>query len=670
MAVNSSTNPGTNANQTITSSSSADTLTGGGGNDTISGGAGNDVLYGDSPAAGQWSYSVYDRTFTGANGQAPQITSGTLRGQGYVTDLGVESLANIARGTTGNPDQFGVVLTSTMTITTGGTYRFRTTSDDGSRIVIRDSNGNVLNFANETGGTLPYMNNDFLQGSTTRYGDVTLAAGQTYTIEVYYWERDGASVLSAEYRLPGTTTFLNLAGSPLIGVPPLTSGHVDGNDSLLGGTGNDTIYGNGGNDTLSGEANNDQIYGGDGNDNLSGGTGTDSLFGDAGNDILDGDAGDDILDGGTGNDTLRGGADNDSLSGGTGNDVLDGGDGNDTLNGGADNDSLNGGGGNDLLDGGAGNDTLIGGGGVDTLTGGAGNDRFIISGGAGDTITITDFGSGETAPANGSTFDNDFVDLTAWYNDGTLAAYNAANGTNFVLPVQALRHDAADGTLDFIRLSGGPTVNITVTGTGAMDAEHTGVTCFTEGSLVTTDRGQIRVEDLRPGDQVLTRDAGYEPVVWVGRRSLSAAELARQPSLRPVRIAAGALGPDSPSRDMRVSPQHRLLVAGPRVELLVGEPEVLVPALMLVGRPGITRAVEGPVTYIHFMCAEHQVVMVDGCWSETFQPGTHSVADLASDQRAELLRVFPELAEGDPAQRYPAARATLKRHEVGALFGT
>ena len=119
---------------------------------------------------------------------------------------------------------------------------------------------------------------------------------------------------------------------------------------------------------------------------------------------------------------------------------------------------------------------------------------------------------------------------------------------------------------------------------------------------------------------------------------------------------------------MVVSPQHRVLFSGPRAEVLFGETEVLVPALHLVGRPGITVEERGPVTYIHFMCASHQIVMVDGCWSESFQPGDQSLAGLAEESRAELLALFPGLAEEQIPSAYPAARPSLKRHEAALLF--
>ncbi|OJI92080.1 hypothetical protein LY10_00778 [Planktotalea frisia] len=97
-----------------------------------------------------------------------------------------------------------MIYTSTINTSAGGTDRFATSSDDGSTIQIFDSSGTALNFANQTGGTLDYMNNGFHQGTTTRFGDVTLDPAETYTIQIRYWENRGGDTLSATVSGPDT----------------------------------------------------------------------------------------------------------------------------------------------------------------------------------------------------------------------------------------------------------------------------------------------------------------------------------------------------------------------------------------------------------------------------------------------------------------------------------
>jgi Ca2+-binding RTX toxin-like protein len=311
MAENSNINPATTGNQTITSSTGDDSLTGGFGNDTINGQGGDDILHGDSGVPGSWHYETYNYNFTSSHGQAFDIENGTRTGSGYVSDFKEGGLTNTIRGTTGNPEDFGVIYTSTLNVATGGTYRLTTASDDGSTIQIFDSSGNPVSFNNQTGGTRDYLNNDYHQATTSRWGDANLNSGETYTIQIRYWENRGGDTLSATITGPDTTGTENLLTTDMIGLPPgpeysvtgVTAG-VEGNDSIDGGAGNDTILGDGGNDTLLGGGNNDSIEGGAGNDSIDGGTGDDTVTGGGGDDVFvfgAGYGGDVITDFNTGN---------------------------------------------------------------------------------------------------------------------------------------------------------------------------------------------------------------------------------------------------------------------------------------------------------------------------------------------------------------------------------
>lgn len=250
---------GESGNDTLLGQGGTDTLIGGAGNDSLEGGAGNDVLYGDGGTAARWSYDVYTRDFTSANGQAFTIESGTLAGSGTSAGFDVTGHGQQATGQF-DPNDYGIIYTSNLIASADGVYRFATTSDDGSTIRILDSNGNPLTFTNQIGTTGSFLDNDFHQAATTRFGDVTLEAGQSYTIEVRYWENLGGNVLSGTVTLPGGAV-QDLASSPLI----VGSDAIVGNDFLDGGAGADLLFGEGGDDTLIvGE--NDTLFGGDGDD--------------------------------------------------------------------------------------------------------------------------------------------------------------------------------------------------------------------------------------------------------------------------------------------------------------------------------------------------------------------------------------------------------------------
>ncbi|MFN3145773.1 MAG: Hint domain-containing protein [Paracoccaceae bacterium] len=310
--------------------------------------------------------------------------------------------------------------------------------------------------------------------------------------------------------------------------------------------------------------------------------------------------------------------------------------------------------GNDTLDGGEGDDTIFGEGGDDTIIGGKGED--VQSGGDGqDTFTgsTKEEFFGDTIDGGAGGVDFDVIDLT-----GT-----GVTTSDFEVIVDGpdSNGNGIDGRINWLDGSGG------IIGVTEFTEIEKIIPCFTPGTLIATAQGERPVEDLRPGDRVITRDNGIQEIAWAGSKALSYEALQNEASLRPVLIRKGALGRGLPERDMLLSPNHRVLMANERTEILFGEPEVLVPAKHLVGMEGISRASALGVTYVHFMFERHEVVLSDGSWTESFQPGAHSLKGVERQQRAEILRLFPELATEDGQRAYGSARNTLKKHEADIL---
>ncbi|KUP93497.1 hypothetical protein TRIHO_16250 [Tritonibacter horizontis] len=194
--------------------------------------------------------------------------------------------------------------------------------------------------------------------------------------------------------------------------------------------------------------------------------------------------------------------------------------------------------------------------------------------------------------------------------------------------------------------------------------DDTGVPCFTPGIRIATQKGAVRVEDLRPGDLLQTADNGYQPVVWVGRRDLSGAELARLPDLRPVKIRPGSpLGNDRP---LLVSPQHRLFVRKSLLGDLASQHERFLRARLLCQlSPNLARiqSPEQGVSYLHVLTPRHEVIFADGIATETLWPGPMALRGLSPKDRAELFTLFPEL------RSVLAARTRDDRDEVHRAYG-
>ncbi|WP_050605087.1 Hint domain-containing protein [Ruegeria sp. 6PALISEP08] len=191
--------------------------------------------------------------------------------------------------------------------------------------------------------------------------------------------------------------------------------------------------------------------------------------------------------------------------------------------------------------------------------------------------------------------------------------------------------------------------------------------CFTTGSLILTPTGQCQVEGLVPGDPVVTSDGHIRPVRWIGRRHLSAQELRFSPHLCPVRFKAGCFGPNSPKHDLLVSPQHRVAVTSAMMELMHGETVMLAPAKALINGQSIVQDLPAQgVEYIHILFDQHELVSVEGIWSESFYPGETTLSAMTPATLRRLFNLFPNLSRG--ADGYgPTVLPVLKPFEVGML---
>ncbi len=192
----------------------------------------------------------------------------------------------------------------------------------------------------------------------------------------------------------------------------------------------------------------------------------------------------------------------------------------------------------------------------------------------------------------------------------------------------------------------------------SVGAGDTGIACFVAGCRIDTPDGPRPVEQLRPGDLVLTQDQGPQPLCWVGQQQVSG-----RGRFAPVRFAAGVLGA---CRDTWLSPQHRVLIQGWQSELLFGEDEVLIPAKALVNGGTVQQIARDQVTYCHILMDRHQIVCGDGLASESYYPGGLLAQSLGAETAEELFALFPQL-RNDPLSYGHTARSVRPVSDGGVL---
>lgn len=245
-------------------------------------------------------------------------------------------------------------------------------------------------------------------------------------------------------------------------------------------------------------------------------------------------------------------------------------------------------------------------------------------------------------PSTGETWDIGVVDVDL-------------NNNNYV-------SDASEPGYYLIFIDGAPPAGVTLDVVGVVEdadskphSELGGtIVCFAAGSLIETEDGPRKIEKLIPGDRVMTRDAGYQPLRWIGRTRVPA-----RGRLAPVVIEAGAMGN---SCDLLLSPQHAVLLTDWRAQLLYGADDVLVRAIDLVGQDGIHQREGGFVTYCHILFDAHHLVQAAGIWSESLYPGDMTCQSVNSAARAEIESLFPDLATFGPK-----SALCLRRYEARCL---
>jgi len=192
--------------------------------------------------------------------------------------------------------------------------------------------------------------------------------------------------------------------------------------------------------------------------------------------------------------------------------------------------------------------------------------------------------TGNTLVGDAATFVGSHADATAWLQS-----------------VQVLEYSLNDR----FRLTLSATDN---EGNGTSFLWNYRITCYLRGTMIATPAGERLVESLQIGDLVTTLDGSAKAVKWIGHRTYEAEFGGSEAFVRPVVFRAGSLGGGLPQRDLKVSPQHGMLIDG-----------VMVPAATLVNGVSIVRdETVGDTEYFHVELDGHEAIFAEGAAAETY----------------------------------------------------
>lgn len=195
------------------------------------------------------------------------------------------------------------------------------------------------------------------------------------------------------------------------------------------------------------------------------------------------------------------------------------------------------------------------------------------------------------------------------------------------------------------------------------ERQSTDFVCYSSGTKILTEHGEVAVEHLKAGDLVVTLDRGLQPIRWIHTSDHLLKDTAAD--AKPILIAAGALGSGRPEQDLIVSPQHRILVGGHKQLDAVVETEAFAMAKSLTKLKGIrTMRGKSKVTWIHFACDRHEIVFANGCLSESLLLGPMVVNGFTDAERQEVTGIFGHASAPDAALNGPPALKCLKSKDI------
>lgn len=235
-------------------------------------------------------------------------------------------------------------------------------------------------------------------------------------------------------------------------------------------------------------------------------------------------------------------------------------------------------------------------------------------------------------------------------------------GDTLVLAGSMIPISLTDGDLKL--LSNGLTIDLALSSAldlsdlafAATDSETTlvlasHVSCFAKGSRIAGPDGQARpVEDLTPGEVIMTGSGAARPILWIGRRAIDCTRHPAPHAVWPIRIRAGAFAEAAPLRDLYLSPDQAVLAG-----------DVLIQIGRLCNGTTIAQQPVAQITYYHIKLETHDVLLAEGLAVETYLD-TGGRDNFQAD--AVLLRLHPDFGvgttgAGDPWELHGSAPMVL-----------
>ncbi len=200
-----------------------------------------------------------------------------------------------------------------------------------------------------------------------------------------------------------------------------------------------------------------------------------------------------------------------------------------------------------------------------------------------------------------------------WFSSHTGGVLDLGGGTLVIGGASPFSELILDGTIEngVVLVMPGGTLDPAATSAETNVVQQ--APCYLAGTRLRTPRGDVAVEQLAVGEDLLTAAGEAKPIVWIGHRQIDCRRHPQPQLVRPVRVRAGAFGPSQPQRDLMLSPDHSVSVAAAD-----GSGKVLIPIKHLVNGLTVLQEPADSAHYFHIELARHDILLAEGLPAESY----------------------------------------------------
>lgn len=170
---------------------------------------------------------------------------------------------------------------------------------------------------------------------------------------------------------------------------------------------------------------------------------------------------------------------------------------------------------------------------------------------------------------------------------------------------------------------------------------------FSRGTLIPTVSGHVAVEDLLPGDEIVTAEGRAQKLIWKGSTMIVPGRPGPQGrNMRLTRIMADAFGMQRPLSCVVAGHSARLLYTPPHLRGGRDTVPSLTPVQNFIdGMNVIETAPPTAVELFHLCLKRHSTIRIGGLEFETYHPGTNAVRTISHQMRALFFNLFPHVEQ-------------------------